>query len=89
MSQKLIEAIRELNLKPGESYTVEFDGREVEVHDKEPSTLIPDGYGMYYAPPTPDPKPLFTATVPMTPLDLAPYPFDDTDLAPGFYGDDE
>jgi hypothetical protein len=33
MNAQLIEAIRQLNLKPGESYTVEVDGRRLVIHE--------------------------------------------------------
>jgi hypothetical protein len=33
MNAQLIDAIRQLNLKPGESYTVEVDGRRLVIHE--------------------------------------------------------
>ncbi len=35
MNAQLIEAIRQLNLKPGESYTVEVDGRKLVIRDSD------------------------------------------------------
>ena len=35
MNEQLIEAIRSLNLGPGESYTVEVDGRRLVIHDQD------------------------------------------------------
>lgn len=38
MNAQLIEVLRQLNLKPGESYTVEVDGRRIKIlNDDEPS----------------------------------------------------
>lgn len=35
MNAQLIEAIRQLNLKPGESFTVEVDGRRLVIRDQD------------------------------------------------------
>ena len=42
MNAQLIEAIRQLNLKPGETYTVEVDGRRIKIRDED--TAEPSAY---------------------------------------------
>lgn len=89
MSEKLIEALRELNLRPGEAFTVQVDGRELEIHEKEePGTLVPDGFGMFYAPNTPDPPGGFIVKATPGKLPL-PDPPNLEDLAPGDLPADE
>jgi hypothetical protein len=46
MNAQLIEAIRQLNLKPGESYTVEVDGRRLVIHDEAAEPSVYEGQVM-------------------------------------------
>jgi hypothetical protein len=46
MNTQLIDAIRQLNLKPGESYTVEVDGRTLVIHDTDAAPSVYEGQVM-------------------------------------------
>ena len=79
MNTQLVEAIRQLHLKPGESYTVEVDGGTVEVSRR--SAPEPGG-------PSPDPPGTVERVVKFSPPEQPlPYKFDVNDLAPGNLGD--
>lgn len=80
MNAQLVEAIRQLHLKPGESVTVEVDGGTVEFWWRS----LPPEPGM----PSPDPPGTFYRVVKFSPMGPPPpYKFDENDLAPGNLGD--
>ena len=81
MNAQIIDAIRQLHLKPGESVSVEVDGGTVELWWRspapEPGAPSPDPPGTVYR---------LVRFSPMGPPE--PYRFDENDLAPGNLGDE-
>jgi hypothetical protein len=86
VSTQLVEAIRQLNLKPGQTYTVEVDGRAIDITPAasprrelyEVQEMLVPWFD------SPDPSGGVTITLTVGPPERpAPYRLDENDLAPG------
>jgi len=90
MNALLIEAIQQLNLKPGETYSAEVEGYTVKITkpDSEPpqdESLLPMMIPWFPSPELPGGY-LVRATI--GPMERpSPYRFDENDLAPGYLED--
>jgi hypothetical protein len=91
VSALLVEALKQLNLQPGQSYQVEVNGREVKfrVTPDEPSSLADQGMMLPWAEFPPSASMRIVTVKHGPPMLPPPFTLAETDLAPGDLPDSE